>query len=76
MSNRLQQRNWSPSESVEPLSRNRGCNMAQNVHVYAIFCRPEVVDDVILGENVDTTEGYVLLNFEVSSISSFREDQN
>ena len=32
--------------------------------------------DIIFSENVKTTEGYALLNFEVTSISSFREKQN
>ena len=50
--------------------------MAQNEHVYAIFCRPEVAGDVISGGNVKTIEGYVVLNFEAASISSFRANQN
>ena len=59
------------SESIEPLSRNRDHNMAQNEHVYAICCRPEVAGDVISGEDVKTTSGYAMLNLEVASFSSF-----
>ena len=59
------------SESVEPLSRNRDPNMTQNEHVYAICCRPEVSGDVISSENVETIEGYDLLNIEIASSSSF-----
>ena len=44
-------------------------------HVYAICCRREVGGDGISGGNVRTTEGYVVLNFEVASISSFQENQ-
>ena len=51
---------------------NRGQNMTQKEHVYAIFSRPEVAGDVISGGNVKTTEGYALLSFEASSFSSFR----
>ena len=47
--------------------------MNQNEHVYAIYCRPEVVGDVISSENVKTMEGYAVLNFEVASSSSFRD---
>ena len=60
------------SESVELLSRNRDPNMAQNEHVYATCCRPEISGDVISCENVKTIEGYVLLNFGTACISSFR----
>ena len=45
--------------------------MTQNEHVYAICCRLEVDCDVISGDNVKTIEGYTVLNFEVTSISSF-----
>ena len=45
--------------------------MAQNEDIYAICCGPEVVGDVISGENVKTTEGYALFNFDAGSISSF-----
>ena len=58
------------SESAELLSRNQDPNMTQNEHVYAIFCRAEEDCDVISGENVKTTAGYALLNFEAASISS------
>ena len=64
------------SESVEPLLRNRDPNMRQEEHVYAICCRPKVAYDVISGRNVKTIEGYVLLNAEAASFSSFRENQN
>ena len=47
--------------------------MAQNEHVYAICCRPELAGVVISGENVKTVEGYAMLNFEVASFSSFRD---
>ena len=40
--------------------------MTQNEHVYAICCQPEVAGDVISGQNVETTEGYVVLNLVVS----------
>ena len=56
--------------------RNRDQNMIQNKHVQAIFCRPEVAVDVASGVNVKIIEGYILLNFEAASISSFRENQN
>ena len=38
-------------------------------HVYAICCRLEVSDDVISGRNVNTIDGYVVVNFEVASSS-------
>ena len=44
-----------------------------NEHVHAICCRPEVDGDVISSENVKTIEGYAVLNFEVVTISSFRD---
>ena len=47
--------------------------MTKNEHVYAISCQPEIVVDVISGENVKTIEGYAVLNFEVASFSSFRD---
>ena len=47
--------------------------MTQNEHICAICCRTEVDGDVISGENVKTVEGYTVLNFEVASISSFRD---
>ena len=34
------------------------------------------IGDVITGGNVKTIEGYVMLNFEIASISSFRENLN
>ena len=50
--------------------------MTQNENVYAIYCWPEVAGDVISGGNVKTIEGYVVLNLEAASISSFQENQN
>ena len=47
--------------------------MTQNENVYAIFCRPEAAGDVISDENIMTTEGCALLNFEVGSFSCFRD---
>ena len=61
---------------VETLSRNRATNLTQNEHVYAIFCRQEVGGDIISGGYVNTTEGYVHLNCEAASVSSFLENQN
>ena len=51
--------------------------MTQNLHVCAIFCRPEVVYDVISGgRRVKTIEGYLVVNFEVASSYSFRDIRN
>ena len=50
--------------------------MTENENVYAIYCRPEVAGDVISGENVKTVESYAVLNFEIASIRSFRENHN
>ena len=50
--------------------------MIQNEHVYAICCWSEVAGDVISGENVETIEGYAVLNFEFANFSSFRDIQN
>ena len=36
----------------------------------------ELAGDVISGENVKIVEGYVVLNFEAASVSSFRANQN
>ena len=47
--------------------------MTQNERLYEICCRPEVDDDVISGRNVKTIEGYIVVNFEVASFSSFRD---
>ena len=41
--------------------------------VCAICNRPEVDGEVISGQNVATIEGYVVVNFEVASSSSFRD---
>ena len=45
--------------------------MTKNEHVYAIFCRPVVAGDVVYDVDVKTIEGYVVLNFEAASLSSF-----
>ena len=47
-------------------------SVGQNEHVYVICCRLEVGDNVIFGRNVKTQEGYLVVNFEVASSSSFR----
>ena len=47
-------------------------NMTQNEHFYPIFCRPEVVGDIISGENVKAIDGYAMLNFEAVSVSIFQ----
>ena len=87
MSNRFKKGKWSPwitvsktvnlLESVEPLMRNRDLDMtSQNEYVYTICCRLEVAGDIISGENVKTVvgyAGYAVLNFEVTSFSSFRD---
>ena len=62
-------------ESVKPLSRNCDPNVAKNGKVYAICCRPEAAGDVTSGENVKTIEGYAVLNVEVASVSSFRDNK-
>ena len=49
--------------------------MTQYEHAYASCCQPEVAGDVISGEKVKTIEGYAVLNFEVTSFSSFRDIQ-
>ena len=56
--------------------RNCEPNLTPNELVYTIFCRPEVAGDVISGINIETSEGYVRLNFEIASVSSFRENLN
>ena len=60
-------------ESTEPLSRNRDPNQTKNEHVCAICCRLEVDDDVISSENIKTTQGYAVVNFECGSFSTFRD---
>ena len=45
----------------------------QNWHVYAICCRPEGECDVVSGQNEKTIDGYVAVDFEVASSSSFRD---
>ena len=60
------------SESVEPLSRSRDQNMTQDEHVCVICCRSKVDCYVISGQNVKTVLGYIVVNVEVASSSSFR----
>ena len=50
--------------------------MTKNEHVFAIFRRQEVADDIISCGYVKTIEGYAELNFEHASISRLRENQN
>ena len=45
--------------------------MTQNEHVYAICCRPEVAGGIIYGQNGKAIKGYVMVNFQVASFSSF-----
>ena len=47
--------------------------MAQNEHVYTICWQPEVAGGITSGENIKTVEGHAVLNFEVTSFSSFRD---
>ena len=47
--------------------------MTQNEQVGTICYQLEVAGDVISGENVKTVQACVVLNFEVASISSFRD---
>ena len=47
--------------------------MTQKEHVYAICFRPEVDDDVISFRNVKNIKGYIVVNFEVASFSSFQD---
>ena len=54
------------SKSVESLSTD-------NEYVYAICCRREKGNDVIYDRNVKAILGYIVVNFEVASSSSFRD---
>ena len=47
--------------------------MTQNLHACTICFRLEVVYDGISGRNVKTIEGYLVINLEVASSSSFRD---
>ena len=47
--------------------------MTTNLHVCAICCLPEIVYDIISGQNVKTIEGYLAVNFEVVGYNSFRD---
>ena len=49
--------------------------MTQNVHVCTICFRPEVVYDVISGQNVKTIEGSLVLNFEAANCNGFQDIQ-
>ena len=47
--------------------------MTQNEQFYAICCRTEVLGDVLCSENVQAIDVDAVLNFQVSSFSSFRD---
>ena len=47
--------------------------MAQNLHVCAICCRPEVVNDVISGVGVDNIGTDVRMKFGDSRSNGFRD---
>ena len=64
------------SKSVEQLSRNLDLNTTPNWYIYTIFGGPEVVGEFISSSNVNTTEGYKLVNFDVTIVSCFQENQN
>ena len=46
--------------------------MTQNLHVYTICFRPEVVYDVISGQSVKTIEGYLVVNFDFARSDTLR----
>ena len=50
--------------------------MTQNEHVYASCCQQEVAGDVISGRDVKTIDGYMLVNFEASDLSSIGDIPN
>ena len=50
--------------------------MTPNCHVYAICCWPEVDNDVISTEDVETYRCYVCVNTWITSFSSLRENIN
>ena len=58
-------------QSREDSILDAGGRLHTTVHVYMIFCQPEVASDVISSGNVQTVEGCVVLNFEAASVSSF-----
>ena len=60
-------------KSIEPLPINHNPNITHNEHVYAICFRQEVADYVISSENVKILECNIVLNFEVTSSSSFTD---
>ena len=47
--------------------------MIQIEQLYTICCRPEEAGEVVSGETVRIVDGYVVLNFEAASFSSFRD---
>ena len=47
--------------------------MTQNDHVYAICCRCEVDGDVVSGQNVNATVGFVVVNLGIANSSYFRD---
>ena len=55
--------------------RNCDPNMTQNWHVCVICCRPEVDFDAISGRIVKTIGDYALVNFEVASSKTFRDNK-
>ena len=50
---------------------NHICKMIQHGHAYSICCRSEVAGYIILGCNIKAAQGYVAVNFEVASCTSF-----
>ena len=49
--------------------------MIQNWHICVVFGGPEVAGDVITSQNVNTIEGYIVVNFEIASSSSYWENK-
>ena len=50
--------------------------MTPNEHVYAIYCQPEVADDVISGEDAETFQKYVYINVSVAILQQFARKSN
>ena len=48
--------------------------MTQDRHIYTICGRMEVASDVISGQNLKPIEWYMVVNFEIASQSSLREN--
>ena len=61
------------SEYVESLSRNHDPKVTQNLHVFAICCRPEIDNDVISGVAVDNVGMDVPIKFGDSGSNRFRD---